>query len=234
MRTLASWWACWNAWPFCVGSTMPVARCASPCSRPLTTLRSGSRRWWLSMLRRARERSARIIDFAASARCRHLQVAEHFGETVTVPCGMCDVCDPVASADAPRDTRALPDDIARAIIDAVEALSWPVGVTGLAATLKGSIDAPPSAQRSAGFGVLAAARGGTIKRWVGQTAGERKSRAIRKRQRIPASADRGPPKPTADLWGGISITEAQRAVVGGKDPWRRCLLAVEGSGNPIE
>jgi RecQ family ATP-dependent DNA helicase len=40
----------------------------------------------------ARERAERMIAFAQVDRCRHQQVAEHFGETVAVPCGQCDVC----------------------------------------------------------------------------------------------------------------------------------------------
>ena len=59
-----------------------------------------------SLLERyAREASARvelIISFAETARCRHLQVAEHFGESLDGPCGMCDVCAPRGRR---RDTR---------------------------------------------------------------------------------------------------------------------------------
>ena len=60
--------------------------------------------------RRARERSStacstglrseaaarveRIVSFADTSRCRHLQVAEHFDETLATPCGACDVCAP--------------------------------------------------------------------------------------------------------------------------------------------
>jgi superfamily II DNA helicase RecQ len=127
----------------------------------------------------ARARALRIIAFASWSRCRHLQVAEHFGESVPVPCGICDVCAPAQieageridnsrppgrSASPPRP---LPQDIARAIIEAVQSLSWPLGVRGLTAMLRGSVDAPPSAQRSQSFGVLAAAREGTVKRWIG-------------------------------------------------------------------
>jgi ATP-dependent DNA helicase RecQ len=125
----------------------------------------------------AQARARRMIGFAASPRCRHLQVAEHFGELVAVPCGMCDVCAPSAveltsnGRDAHEATRVavrpLPKDIPEAIMDAVRALSWPLGIRGLASTLRGSVDAPPSAQRSNGFGVLSAAREGTIKRWIG-------------------------------------------------------------------
>ena len=42
----------------------------------------------------AEERVERIIGFAESRRCRHAQVAEHFGELLEPPCGACDVCAP--------------------------------------------------------------------------------------------------------------------------------------------
>jgi RecQ family ATP-dependent DNA helicase len=117
----------------------------------------------------ARERARRMVSFAESSRCRHLQVAEHFGETVEVPCGRCDVCSPGPDLGVAASQPAvpLPANVAKAILDAVDALTWPLGQTGLAATLKGSIDAPPSAQKSQGYGILAAAPLGTIKRWIG-------------------------------------------------------------------
>ena len=45
-------------------------------------------------------------------------------------------------------------------------LRWPLGRTGLAALLKGSMSAPRSAQRSPAFGVLAAATQADVKRWI--------------------------------------------------------------------
>ena len=118
----------------------------------------------------ALERANRMIAFGDSSLCLHQQVARHFGESIATPCGMCNVCSPgpEQSPTRPEEARPLPDDIAQAILDAVEALSWPLGQRGLAATLQGSIDAPPSAQRSKGFGLLAAAPPSRIKRWIGE------------------------------------------------------------------
>jgi ATP-dependent DNA helicase RecQ len=116
-------------------------------------------------------RAERMIAFADSRTCRHLQVAQFFGESVRVPCGMCDVCAPrsgALAAPAAPEARPLPADIARAIVAAVEGLSWPLGLKGLVLMLKGSVAAPRSAQRSEAFGALAAAKEGTIKRWVAQ------------------------------------------------------------------
>jgi ATP-dependent DNA helicase RecQ len=113
-------------------------------------------------------RAQRMISFAELGRCRHLQVAEHFGETVKTPCGMCDVCAPHSSSAsaAPTQARPLPDNIAEWILDVVESLRWPLGRTGLAKTLKGSVDAPPSAQANQGYGSLSTVRQATIDRWI--------------------------------------------------------------------
>lgn len=115
----------------------------------------------------AESRAQRMIAFAEVRRCRHLQVAEHFGETVTVPCGMCDVCAPRTGllTDADRST-TLPDNIAEAILDVVASVRWPLGKTGLAKTLKGTVDAPASAQSNGGFGVLSTVQQATIARWI--------------------------------------------------------------------
>jgi ATP-dependent DNA helicase RecQ len=120
--------------------------------------------------RQAVERAARICRYAESARCRQTEIAEHFGEAPAGACGTCDVCTGgeatgvAAFADAAAER--LPDDVAGAILRAVSELRWPLGETGLAAMLAGSVSAPPSARRSPGFGVLGAARPGTIRRWV--------------------------------------------------------------------
>jgi superfamily II DNA helicase RecQ len=123
--------------------------------------------------REAAARAERIVRFAESRSCRHRQVAQHFGEDdfgETLgdgDCGMCDVCSPLAAAaDEPPSARPLPDDIAVTIHDAARGLRWPLGRTGLAAMLRGSMSAPRSAQRSPHFGVLAAASQADIKRWI--------------------------------------------------------------------
>jgi len=120
--------------------------------------------------RAAAARVDRIVTFAETTRCRHLQVAEHFGESLATPCGACDVCAPhtrrIARPAAPAPARALPDDPARAIVDAVAGLTWPLGRRSLVAMLRGSVKAPPSARRSPAFGSLAAASDAEVTRWV--------------------------------------------------------------------
>jgi ATP-dependent DNA helicase RecQ len=118
--------------------------------------------------REAKARVERMIAFAESGRCRHLQVAEHFGETLDGPCGACDVCAPrgATSRSAGRTTQPLPADPASAIVDAVASLSWPLGKRSLVAMLRGSVKAPPSARRSGAFGTLASASEAEVTRWV--------------------------------------------------------------------
>ncbi|MBM3678685.1 MAG: hypothetical protein FJW96_12515, partial [Actinobacteria bacterium] len=119
------------------------------------------------LARGAAERAERIIRFGREDRCRHRQVAEHFGEQLDHACGACDVCEPTGSRH--RRSRAaspLPDDVGRTIVDAVSALAWPLGRKSLVAMLRGSQSAPPSARRNGAFGVLAAASESEVTRWV--------------------------------------------------------------------
>lgn len=113
-------------------------------------------------------RTERLVKFAESRACRHRQVAEHFGEVLREDCGMCDVCAPLAkpAADETPAAAPLPDDVAATIYRVVLELRWPLGRTGLAALLRGSMSAPRSAQRSPDFGVLAAATQAEVKRWI--------------------------------------------------------------------
>ena len=56
----------------------------------------------------ARARVERIVEFAECGRCRHAQVAEHFGEVFDGPCGACDVCDPRHERRSRRRQRRFP------------------------------------------------------------------------------------------------------------------------------
>ena len=117
--------------------------------------------------REAAARVERIVSFADTSRCRHLQVAEHFGESLAAPCGACDVCAPTTAAQAPVFAPPpLPNDPAQTIRDAVDGLRWPVGRRSLVALLRGSVKAPPSARRSSAFGSLGAASDAQVTRWV--------------------------------------------------------------------
>ncbi len=114
----------------------------------------------------AEARVERIVLFAESRRCRHAQVAEHFGETFDGSCGACDVCDPPRERSARSTVAVLPADVSRAIVQAVERLTWPLGRRSLVAMLRGSVSAPPSARASLSFGILEAASEAEVKRWL--------------------------------------------------------------------
>jgi ATP-dependent DNA helicase RecQ len=116
----------------------------------------------------ARTRAARICDFADRPTCRHAQVAEHFGEAPdSGSCGACDVCVPRQGLSvSAAQSQPLPPDLAAALVTAVGELRWPLGRRSLAAMLRGSISAPPSARRASGFGLLAAATDAQVKRWI--------------------------------------------------------------------
>ncbi len=116
--------------------------------------------------REAEARVERIVRFAESDRCRHAQVAEHFGEALDGPCGACDVCDPPRGRIAPSAPTSLPADVAGSIVRAVERLTWPLGRRSLVAMLRGSVSAPPSARASLAFGILEAASDAEVKRWL--------------------------------------------------------------------
>jgi ATP-dependent DNA helicase RecQ len=118
--------------------------------------------------REATARVERIVSFADTGRCRHLQVAEHFGETLAAPCGACDICVPrdTGRARAAPPSVQLPDDPAQAIVDAVAGLAWPLGRRSLVAMLRGSVKAPPSSRRSPAYGSLGATTDAEVTRWV--------------------------------------------------------------------
>jgi ATP-dependent DNA helicase RecQ len=119
--------------------------------------------------RQALTRADRIVAYAESRRCRQAEIAEHFGERPGESCGTCDRCAPAPEVGViafDEGASALPADVGAAILEAASQLRWPLGQTGLAAMLSGSVAAPPSARRSPSFGLLAAARPGTVKRWI--------------------------------------------------------------------
>jgi ATP-dependent DNA helicase RecQ len=138
----------------------------------LTTAPAGARERVEELLERARlvaeSRADRIVAFAETRVCRHEQVAAHFGEEFSAPCGACDVCAPLTrgSASISSPPPPLPDDIGVAIVDAVGSLTWPLGRRSLIATLRGSLKAPPSARRSAAYRLLAGATDAEVRRWV--------------------------------------------------------------------
>ena len=112
-------------------------------------------------------RGARRLLRGEQCRCRHAQVARHFGESFDEPCGACDVCAPQARREVEvAAAPPLPDEIGAAVVDAVALLEWPLGRRSLVATLRGSLQAPPSGRKSLAYRMLAAASDADVRRWV--------------------------------------------------------------------
>jgi ATP-dependent DNA helicase RecQ len=109
-----------------------------------------------------------MVAFAETRICRHAQIAAHFGEEFSGPCGACDVCAPPTrgSGSVSSPPPPLPEDVGEAIVEAVASLTWPLGRRSLVATLRGSLKAPPSARRSSAYRLLAAATDADVRRWV--------------------------------------------------------------------
>lgn len=120
----------------------------------------------LEAMRQENERRVeRIVAYAASRACRHATIAAHLGERLS-PCGdWCDVCQGGGDGCVPRTEAPAPPIATRprlegaaaalAVLNCVKALPFPLGKSGLAKVLAGSIAAPVKGDRVPGFGVLA-------------------------------------------------------------------------------
>lgn len=113
-------------------------------------------------------RVERIVAYAVSRSCRHATIAAHLGEQLAACGTMCDVCVGAVTRPAPALDRAgalrdnagpvaRPDGVAaaRAALDCARGMPFPVGKSGLAKVLIGSIAAPVKRDRAPGFGALA-------------------------------------------------------------------------------
>lgn len=119
-------------------------------------------------------RIAQVFAYATDHRCRHQALAQHLGEALD-PCRtVCDVCRsqgagsassqsrrPPAAEAPPRRTHTVAAD-ARAVIDAVRTLPFPMGKTGLTKLLSGSVESRVQADRSPSFGALAGLTKGKV------------------------------------------------------------------------
>ncbi|MGH2617364.1 MAG: RecQ family ATP-dependent DNA helicase, partial [Thermomicrobiales bacterium] len=121
----------------------------------------------------AQARIQQVMNYASGTRCRHVALASHLGESLP-PCGdSCDVClDAVAPAERsraaptgdgtpPAPTRLSADD-ALAVLTAVRTFPFPMGKTGLAKLLLGSVESRVRDDRSASFGALSSFKKGKV------------------------------------------------------------------------
>jgi ATP-dependent DNA helicase RecQ len=122
-----------------------------------------------------RQRVEEIDRYATRRVCRTAAIARHFGVPHPGRCDHCDVCcgaspEPAESGrvettrarDAAPPERA-PEDI---IVECIAELPFPMGRSGIAKVLKGSVGAAVQEDRSRHFGALAALTGSQIEREI--------------------------------------------------------------------
>lgn len=113
----------------------------------------------------AERRIKQVMAYVRGNRCRHVMLAAHLGEQLE-PCRTsCDVCarpagratsgaaKPATEAPAARAT-ITPQDVV-AVLEGVRTLPFPMGKTGLAKLLTGSVESRVRADRTPAFGLLA-------------------------------------------------------------------------------
>jgi ATP-dependent DNA helicase RecQ len=153
-------------------------------------LRSGAREMLIEMLppppgartdlegmladrrRHAEARLERMVGYAEGGDCRHVAIARHFGQPL-LPCGTaCDHCLGVEEEAAPaRPTAPTSDqvpDLGRVIMEAVLALPFAMGRTGLVKVLAGAVDSVVKADRCPLYGALTGCAQSALARYVDQ------------------------------------------------------------------
>ncbi|RIK44111.1 MAG: hypothetical protein DCC55_03600 [Chloroflexi bacterium] len=106
----------------------------------------------------AQRRIDEVIGYATAETCRHGYISAHFGSPPRTRCDVCDNCTGIRP-EVPAShalTTPLPDDadIEPMIIDCLISLPKPVGRSGLARILAGSLRAPVTADKARHFGRL--------------------------------------------------------------------------------
>lgn len=108
----------------------------------------------------AQRRMDDIIGYATAESCRHGYISAHFGSPPRTRCTVCDNCTGIRPdiPTRPEMAHLTPDDadIEPMIIDCLISLPKPVGRSGLARILIGSLRAPVTADKARHFGMLKA------------------------------------------------------------------------------
>ncbi|MEA2530664.1 MAG: ATP-dependent helicase RecQ [Thermomicrobiales bacterium] len=113
----------------------------------------------------AERRIRQVMAYVRGSRCRHVAIAAHLGEQLD-PCGTsCDACAAATSQAGRRTAQASVEPSAArttitaqdalAVLEGVRTLPFPMGKTGLAKLLTGSVESRVRADRSPAFGALA-------------------------------------------------------------------------------
>lgn len=118
----------------------------------------------------AQRRIDDVIGYATAESCRHGYISAHFGSPPRNRCEVCDNCTgirPELPERAPLSHLAPDDaDIEPMIIDCLISLPKPVGRSGLARILGGSLRAPVTADKARHFGTLKALGEATITNYI--------------------------------------------------------------------
>ncbi|MEZ4731193.1 MAG: RecQ family ATP-dependent DNA helicase [Caldilineaceae bacterium] len=118
----------------------------------------------------AQRRIDDVIGYATAESCRHGYISAHFGSPPRNHCEVCDNCTgirPQLPERAPLSHLAPDDaDIEPMIMDCLISLPKPVGRSGLARILAGSLRAPVTADKARHFGVLKALGEATITNYI--------------------------------------------------------------------
>lgn len=108
----------------------------------------------------AQRRIDDIIGYATAESCRHGYISAHFGSPPRTRCEVCDSCTGIRPElpERPEILHVAPDDadIEPMIIDCLISLPKPVGRSGLARILTGSMRAPVTADKARHFGQMKA------------------------------------------------------------------------------
>ncbi len=118
----------------------------------------------------AQRRIDDVIGYATTEGCRHGYISAHFGSPPRLRCDVCDNCTGVRP-DLPHDeipVPALPDDadLESMILDCLISLPKPMGRTGLARILTGSLRAPVTPDKARHHGRLKALGEATVMEYI--------------------------------------------------------------------
>lgn len=144
-----------------------------------------------------------VIGYATAESCRHGYISAHFGSPPRNRCEVCDNCTgirPELPERAPLSHLAPDDaDIEPMIMDCLISLPKPVGRSGLARILAGSLRAPVTADKARHFGVLKALGEATITNYIDDLLEDSRLRQYeRQGYSVLATTARG--RAEAELW----------------------------------
>lgn len=151
----------------------------------------------------AQRRIDDVIGYATAESCRHGYISAHFGSPPRNRCEVCDSCTGIRPEMPERSSLAhlAPDDadIEPMIIDCLISLPKPVGRSGLARILSGSLRAPVTADKARHFGMLKALGESTITTYIDDLLEDSRLRQYeRQGYSVLAATVRG--RAQADLW----------------------------------